>query len=112
MKSKLNILNLNTVDSLLFVEYQFFLGFIGTGEPPIQMITEVQISKEMYADFAKITNLNIHQYASFSQPLKIGTHENKLIHSSLCSERQKKNQGFDVHCCFKRCHKNIGFDLR
>ena len=35
----------------------------------------------MYAEFAKTTNLNIQKYASFHQSTKIGTHENKWIHS-------------------------------
>ena len=37
----------------------------------------------MYEDFDKTMKLNINQYASFRQSTKIGTHENKLIHSSM-----------------------------
>ena len=37
----------------------------------------------MYVVFAKTTNLNIHEYASFHQSTKISTHENIWIHSKL-----------------------------
>ena len=40
----------------------------------------------MYADFADITKLNIHEYQKFPKSTKISTHENKWINSSFhCS---------------------------
>ena len=37
----------------------------------------------MYTDFFETTKLNIHKCASSPQTMKIGTHENKWIHSTL-----------------------------
>lgn len=33
----------------------------------------------MYANLSKTTKVNIHKYESFSQSMKIGTHENETI---------------------------------
>ena len=54
-----------------------FKNFVVTREPRILMYNELEISQRMFADLAKPRN------ASFLQSTKIGTLENRWIHSIL-----------------------------
>ena len=54
-----------------------FVDFVGTGEPRFKCSTKYKFFKGMNIDIAKTTKLNIHEYVSFPQTTKIGTHENK-----------------------------------
>lgn len=64
-----------TVDSLLFVGYQFLVDFVGTGKINCSMNDRFYIG--LYADFSKIIKLNIQIYLSFPEFMKIGPHDNK-----------------------------------
>ena len=78
-----NIFSLTgTVDSLLFVGYQFSWISLVQANHEVRCSTNDKFYKDLYADFGKTTKLNIHEYVSFHESTKIGTHENKLIHSS------------------------------
>ena len=54
-----------------------FVDFVVQGNHKFKCPTKYTFSKGMYAEFAKSTNLNIHEHARFNQSTKIGTHENK-----------------------------------
>ena len=66
-----------TVDSLLFVGYQFSWISWVPGNHEFKYSTNCKFSKGIYAYFVKTAKLNTHEYASFPQTTKIGTHENK-----------------------------------
>ena len=42
-----------------------FVGFVGTGEPRVQIFNEYHTSIGLSAENGKTTKSNIHQYASF-----------------------------------------------
>ena len=69
--------NTTTVDSLIFVGYQFSWISWEQGNHEFKCSTKYKFSKGMHANFSKTTNLNILEYVRFSQSTKIGSHENK-----------------------------------
>ena len=71
-----------TVASLLFI------GFVGTGEPRIQIFNKLQLFyMHCTQKLAKPQNqINIHENASIPPSTKIDTHENKWTHSSWRSQ--------------------------
>ena len=66
-----------TVDSLLFVGYQFSWISRVQLNHEIKCSTNDKFSYGLYADNGKTTKSNIYEHVSFPQSTKISTHENK-----------------------------------
>ena len=75
-----NMLSLYTVDSL-FIGYKFsWISWVQVNHE-FKCSMNSKFSIGLCADFGRTTNLNVHESVCFVQSTKIGTHENKWIHS-------------------------------
>ena len=106
----MHIISIDTVDSLLFVGYQF--PWISNSwvqvNQEIKYSTNYIFSLRVYEDFCKTTKSNIHENTSFQQSTKIGTHDSKGIHWTLGKHIKHTEDNFWMETKIKKHCPGLG----